>query len=383
MARLLPESDKQGVSDTMWESNSVTRALGIQHPILQGPFGSGHSSAELAAAVSNAGGLGAYGAHHLSGEQILALAADIRRRSERPFNLNLWIPRPAEWGRPMDESRETAYLQQLGPLHEQLDLPPPARASNSLHDFNEQVEALLEARPAVFSFVFGIPERSILERCAERGIVTLGAATCVAEALALEDAGVDMVVASGLEAGGHRPAFVEEPQPRSLLSTFALLPRVRDAVSIPVIAAGGIGDRRGVAAALALGADAVQIGTAFLACEESGASALHRSLLRDPDGCDTVLTRAVSGRLARYIRNRLTESADQWPDPALPYPLQLSLTRPLAKASVDRGSADFATMAAGQIAGLSRHRRAAELMASLVAGGLPDTASPQEETIEE
>ncbi|MFC6633879.1 NAD(P)H-dependent flavin oxidoreductase [Microbulbifer taiwanensis] len=367
----------------MWENNPVTSALGIQHPILQGPFGSGHSSAGLAAAVSNAGGLGAYGAHHLSGEQILALAKDIRAKTSHPFNLNLWIPRQAEWGLPMGEAREAAYLQQIKPFFEELDLPPPARAENPLHDFDEQVEALLEARPAVFSFVFGIPDRNILECCAERGIATLGAATSVEEALALERAGVDMLVASGLEAGGHRPAFLEEPQPRSLMSTFSLLPKIRDAVSIPVIAAGGIADRRGVDAAFALGADAVQIGTAFLACDESGASPLHRSLLRQPEGCDTVLTRAVSGRMARYIRNRLTEATAAWPDPALPYPLQMSLTRPLARASAERGSADFATMAAGQIAGLSQHRRAAELMASLVADYAPETASPEGRTVKE
>lgn len=367
----------------MWENNLVTRALGIQYPILQGPFGSGHSSTELAAAVSSAGGLGAYGAHHLSGEQILALAADIRARTARPFNLNLWIPRPSEWGQPTSGAREADYLQRIRPFFEELDLPPPARIDNPLHDFDEQVEALLEARPAVFSFVFGIPDKKILERCAERGITTLGAATCVAEALALERAGVDMLVASGLEAGGHRPAFLEEPQPRSLLSTFALLPKIRDAVSIPVIAAGGIADRRGVDAAFALGADAVQVGTAFLACDESGASPLHRSLLRDPEGCNTVLTRAVSGRMARYIRTRLTEATAQWPDPALPYPLQLSLTRPLARASTARGSADFATMAAGQVAGLSRHRSAAELMASLVADTSPESASPEEKTVKE
>lgn len=367
----------------MWENNPVTRALGIRYPILQGPFGSGHSSVELAAAVSNAGGLGAYGAHHLSGEEILALAAGIRARTSRPFNLNLWIPRPSEWGQPMSEAREASYLQRMKPFYEELDLPAPTRAENPLHDIREQIEALLEARPAVFSFVFGIPDKKILERCAERGIVTLGAATCVAEAEALERAGVDMLVASGLEAGGHRPAFLDEPQPHSLLGTFALLPKIRDAVSIPVIAAGGVADRRGVNAAFALGADAVQVGTAFLACDESGANPLHRSLLRKPEGCDTVLTRAVSGRMARYIHNRLTESCARWPDPALPYPLQMSLTRPLAKTSAERGSADFATMAAGQIAGLSRHHSAADLMASLVADHSLETASPEEETIKE
>lgn len=349
-----------------FRDNPVVEALGLTYPVLQGPFGSGHSSAELAAAVSNAGGLGAYGAHHLSGEEILALAGDIRSRSDKPFNLNLWIPRGQEWGEPSGREREKAYIQQLAPFYEELSLAPPDAAKNPLHDYDDQVEALLEARPAVFSFVFGIPERSVLARCAERGIKTLGAATTVAEAVALEEAGVDMVIASGLEAGGHRPAFLTEPEPRSLLTTFTLLPKVRDAVSIPVIAAGGIADSRGVRAALALGADAVQVGTAFLACEESGASSLHKQLLRKKGGVDTVMTRVVSGRMARYIRNRLTEASDGWTDPALPYPLQMSVTRPLSSASTASGHPDFATMAAGQVTGLSCQVHAAELLSALM-----------------
>lgn len=347
--------------------NSVIKALGVTYPVLQGPFGSGHSSAELAAAVSNAGGLGAYGAHHLSGEAIRVLAADIRSRTDKPFNLNLWVPRDREWGEPFSKVREQAYLKQVAPLYHEMSLTPPGAAENPLHDYREQIEAILEARPAVFSFVFGIPEPEILERCAERGIKTLGAATTVAEAVALENAGVDMVIASGLEAGGHRPAFLTEPEPRGLLTTFALLPKVRDAVSIPVIAAGGIADNRGVRAAMALGADAVQVGTAFLACAESGASDLHKQLLRKKEGVDTVMTRVVSGRMARYIRNRLTESSDSWPDQALPYPLQMSVTRPLSRASTANNNRDFATMAAGQITGLSRHVHAAELLSALVA----------------
>lgn len=358
-----------------WRDSAVTRILGLTCPILQGPFGSGHSSAELAAAVTNAGGLGAYGAHHLSAEDILALAGDIRRRCDGPFNLNLWIPREKEWGLPSDPTRERAYLQQLAPIYNELSLPAPVRAENPLPDYAEQVEAILEARPAVFSFVFGIPEPSILARCAERDIRTLGAATTVAEAIALEAAGVDMVIASGLEAGGHRPAFLSEPDPRSLLTTFTLLPQVRDAVSIPVIAAGGIADRRGVRAAMALGADAVQIGTAFLACDESGASRVHRSLLRQQESAETVLTRVASGRMARYIRNRLTETSAAWPDPALPYPFQMSLIQSLSRASAARNLPDFATMAAGQVAGLCRHSSVAELMAALI-GDSPDGIDP-------
>jgi NAD(P)H-dependent flavin oxidoreductase YrpB (nitropropane dioxygenase family) len=139
-----------------------------------------------------------------------------------------------------------------------------------------------------------------------------------------------MLVASGLEAGGHRPAFLAQPQAPSLLSSFALIPQIRDAVSIPLIAAGGIADRRGLLAATALGADAVQVGTAFLACDESGASQLHKSALRAGHEVETALTRVYTGRLARYIKNRLIEAASEWPDMALPYPFQAALTRPLA-----------------------------------------------------
>lgn len=354
----------------MWQDNTVTRQLGIQYPILQGPFGSGHSSVELAAAVSNAGGLGAYGAHNLPAEKILALIGEIRGKTAQPFNINLWVPAShndsREWGRPLDKPREQAYLRQIKPFFEQLDVPLPAEVVSEEQDFDAQIEAILEARPAAFSFVFGIPSARILKRCAERGIVTIGAATCVAEALALEKAGVDMLVASGLEAGGHRPAFLAQPQAPSLLSSFALIPQIRDAVSIPLIAAGGIADRRGLLAATALGADAVQVGTAFLACAESGASQLHKSALRAGHEVETALTRVYTGRLARYIKNRLIEAASEWPDMALPYPFQAALTRPLAQAAATQGTADSAAMATGQVTGLIRHTRAAELIQSLL-----------------
>ena len=217
----------------------------------------------------------------------------------------------------------------------------------------------------VFSFIFGIPPRDILEECRAKGIVTIGTATTPDEAAALEEAGVDAIVASGFEAGGHRGSFLR-PAEDSLTGTLSLVPQVVDLVNVPVIAAGGIGDARGVVAALALGAEAVQIGTAFLGCDESGASRLHREALRGPDARHTGLTRGFTGRLARGIRNRLMEELNRNGTEVLPYPLQRGLVRNLATAAEAAGRADLLPLWAGQSASLSTGAEVVAFLDSLV-----------------
>jgi nitronate monooxygenase len=218
----------------------------------------------------------------------------------------------------------------------------------------------------VFSFVFGVPDAAILAECRTRGVVTMGTATTVAEAVALDDAGVDVVIASGFEAGGHRASFLA-PAESSLTGSLALVPQVVDAVKAPVVAAGGIADGRGVAAALVLGAAGVQVGTAFLACEESNAAPAHREAVLAAKSGGTLLTRAFSGRLARGLRNRLADHLAPVKDP-LPYPVQGDLLAPLRREALARNRADLLSLWAGQAAPLVRHRRAQDVFAALLAG---------------
>jgi len=252
----------------------------------------------------------------------------------------------------------------MGDLAE-LGVSRPAYRPYSPLRFEDQARVLLESNVPVFSFVFGIPPREILEECRARGIFTVGTATTPEEAVALEQAGVDAIVASGFEGGGHRGSFLRSAED-SLTGTISLVPRTVDLVDVPVIAAGGIADSRGIVAALALGADAVQMGTVFLACKESGASALHRDALLGEQAGHTSLTRGFTGRLARGIHNRLLEQLNQSGAEVLPYPLQRALVRNVATAAEAAGRSDLVPLWAGQSAPLSRFTDVDELLSSLV-----------------
>ncbi len=348
----------------MWRDTAITRRLGLDYPIIQGPFGGGLSTVGLVAAVSNSGGLGSYGAHLLAPSEIHALAAEIRQATDRPFALNLWVSDHDEGGLEMSAAAFAKSLARFQPFYEELGIAPPTRPEKFTVRFEDQIGAILDARPPVFSFVFGIPSREILFECRKRGIITLGAATTVDEAVAIEQAGVDLVLATGFEAGGHRPAFLR-PAEESLVGTLALVPQVVDRVKIPVVAAGGISDGRGVAAALTLGAQAVQLGTAFLACVESGASATHREKIFSPDAHHTVLSRSFTGRLARFIRNQFIERLEHSTPSPLPFPLQSWFTGFIKLAAAEHGKSEFMSLYAGQGAPLLRHRSAANLMRAI------------------
>lgn len=279
----------------MWKYTEVTRRLGLAAPIIQAPFGGGISSVDLVVAVCESGGLGSFGVHHLDANDIGVVARQIRARSARPFALNLWIPL-TDSDDPQTEgaalARNTALFQ---PYSTERGVQATRRPERFSPLYAEQIEAVLAARPAVFSFVFGIPEQSVLRRCRELDIVTIGAVTTVDEAIAMEGAGVDMIVATGFDAGGHCVSFLNGAE-ESLTGTFSLIPQVVDAVRIPVIAAGGIADARGIAAALTLGAQAVQIGTAFLACDESNTDAIHRGMFFSHKARCTELPPIFDGR---------------------------------------------------------------------------------------
>ena len=347
-----------------WNENRLTAKLGIDYPIIQGPLG-GLSSQRLTATVSNFGGLGSFGAHSLAPGAIEDMIAEIRSLTSKPFAMNLWVSMEDEGARTVDENGFNRSLAPLVTHLAALGAPPPTYKPYSPKRFEDQARVLLGANVPAFSFIFGIPARDILEECRAKGIVTIGTATTPEEGAAIQEAGVDAVVASGFEAGGHRGSFLRSAED-SLTGTLSLVPQVVDVVDVPVIAAGGIGDARGVIAALALGAEAVQMGTVFLSCEESGASRLHRETLRRRNAGHTALTRGFTGRLARAIRNHLMENLNRSGTEILPYPLQRELVRNLSIAAEAAGRADLVPMWAGQSANLSTCTDVSAFLTSLV-----------------
>jgi nitronate monooxygenase len=351
-------------------SHRLTSLLALDHPIVQGPFGGGLSSIALASAVSNAGGLGSFGAHHLAPRAITTLVHDLLAATNRSFAVNLWVPQPDEHD-PLPDLTE--HIARLTPLYQRLSpkttsqLPTPPSLSATPPAFDEQIDALLAAAPPVISFVMGIPSPDVLDTARSKGIITIGTATTVEEAVAIERAGMDVVVASGSDAGGHRGAFLRSVD-ESLVGTFSLVPQVADAMTIPVIAAGGIADRRGVRAALALGADGVQVGTAFLSTDESGANPAHKRVLRGEAAKVTILTRLFSGRTARGIPNALTRELAEHERHVPRYPVQNALTQPLRTAAAEQGRADLLALWSGQSAALAKGHDAQAVLAELLAG---------------
>ena len=347
-----------------WNRNRLTARLGIDYPLIQGPLG-GLSSQRLTAAVSNFGGLGSFGAYALAPDAIRDVIAEIRGLTSKPFAMNLWVSTEDEGARASDEAAFNRSLAPLAAHFAAVKAHPPAYKPYSPVRFEDQARVLLEANVPVFSFVFGIPGRDILDECRARRIAIVGTATTPDEAVALQEAGADAIVASGFEAGGHRGSFLR-PAEDSLMGTFSLVPHVVDAVDVPVIAAGGIGDARGVVAALALGAEGVQMGTVFLTCEESGASRPHRELLSEGRPVRTALTKTFTGRLARGIHNRLMDELGREDIEILPYPLQRALVRSLAVRAEAAWRTDLLPLWAGQSATLSTCTDVAAFLDQLV-----------------
>ncbi len=334
-------------------------------PIVLAPLG-GVGTVKLAAAVSNAGGLGFLPCAYSTGAEIGARVAELRALTGHPFGLNLFVePAASHAGtaEALDEQVLRAH-ERLRPFREALKIPHPAAPPAPATDYDEQWAAVLAARPAFFSFTFGIPDARTLGRFRAAGIFTVGTATTVEEAVAIERAGADAVCAQGAEAGAHRGTFLA-PVGESLIGTLALVPQVVDAVRIPVIAAGGIGDGRGVAAVLALGAAAAQLGSSFLLADEAGTSPPYRRALRDESARRTTLTTAFSGRAARGLRNRFVDEVRA--GEIAPYPHQNALTRDVRTASARNDTADYLSLWAGQAVRLAREKPAGEIVKELVA----------------
>lgn len=349
----------------MWNKNRITELLGIEYPILQGPFGGGLSTVELTTTVSNLGGLGGFGAYTLSPQEIYDIHTAIQSQTDKPYNLNLWVNDHDIIDEEHTKEQYQKTVETFKPYFDllQTDIPAPLLSFESR--FQNQLDVVLDIKPKVFSFMFGLLDENIIEDLHRQGTVVLGNATTLDEAVALEKTGVDIIVASGFESGGHRPSFMDQAE-LSTTGTFVLIQLIKDKVKIPVVAAGGIANGRGIAGAFKLGADAVQIGTAFLATEESGALPIHKEFLFSDAAKSTTLSRAYTGRLGRGITTKITRDVLAATDKTLPFPLQTYFMGALRKAALEQQKNDLIFFWSGQIAPILKHKKASTLMQSLI-----------------
>jgi nitronate monooxygenase len=329
-------------------------------PVVLAPMGGGPSTPELTAAVSNGGGLGSLAAAYSTPERIEQDIARVRELTRRPFAVNLFSP-PAQLPPVEDASPVAGFLR---PYHERLGLQAPQLPRKPAEDFDQQLEAVAMARAPIVSFTFGLLPAKATERLKAQGIYLIGTATTVEEARQLEQAGADAVVAQGSEAGAHRGTFAVEAE-EALIGTVALVPQMADAVRVPVIASGGIMDGRGIVAAMVLGASAVQMGTAFLACKEAGTNAAYREALAQAREDQTTLTRAFSGKMARGLRNEFIKQWNASGLAHLPFPWQNAFTQPMRRAAAQAGQAGLLSLWAGQGVTMLRECSAEKLMSNL------------------
>lgn len=353
------------VRSAAWPNRRLLDLLKIELPIVQAPMG-GHTSSDMPVAVSNAGGLGSFPCALMTPAQIREEVGRMRTRTGKPINLNFFChPIPTR-----DATLESAWRQRLAPYYEELMVEPPLPPAVALAPFGaEMCDLAVELRPAVVSFQFGLPAQMLIDRLKAAGCRIFGTATTVTEARWLADHGADAIVAQGIEAGGHRGTFL--PSAATFrIGTLTLVPQVADAVKVPVIAAGGIGDGRGIAAALTLGASAVQMGTAYLFCPEASVSPLYRAALKSARDRTTVITNVLTGLPARVFENRLTRELGPLASGVPAFPLPAAALAPLRSEAEFQGAADFSTFYAGEAASLGREMPAAELTLKLAAEAL-------------
>ena len=344
-----------------WPNTVLSERLGIRYPIIQAPMAGGPGTPQLVAAVSNAGGLGCLAGGCLHPESLRQAIIEVRALTDQPFAVNLSAAHPAK----PDPVRIARAHELLAPFRADLGLPPEPPPLPELPGFDEQLDIILETAGPVLSFVFGTPDAAYLALLREAGITLLGAATLLLEGIVLEESGVDFIIAQGAEAGGHRGAFVGHPE-QGLVGAMTLTPLLAKHIAVPIIAAGGIMDGRGIAAAHVLGAVGVQMGTAFLACPESGAHPAYKAMLSQGSEIATTLTRVFTGRHGRVLRNRFVNALHAHEAELPGFPLQLFLTQDLRQAAAEQGLTDFMALWAGQGCHLCEDRPAAELMAAWV-----------------
>lgn len=327
-----------------WKHTSVSELLKIEYPIIQAPMAGGITTPELVSAVSEYGALGSVGAGYLTSVQLEEQIKEIKARTSKPFNVNLFVPEDQVSFSKEDIHRMSDVLKKMNMPVKDFTFSNEANQIN----YEKQLEVILQNDVPICSFTFGIPSKEVITDLKREKLIVIGTATTVEESLLFEEWGADLVVAQGSEAGGHRGTFKGSVKSDACIGTMALVPQITDALSIPIIAAGGIADARGIAAALILGAKGVQIGTVFIPCLESGAAASYKSKIINSNENDTVLTKAFSGKYARGITNDFIQNMKPYENLLLPYPAQNEITRPLRNQASKEHNANNMSLWAGQ-----------------------------------
>ncbi|MFD1068016.1 NAD(P)H-dependent flavin oxidoreductase [Oceanobacillus locisalsi] len=346
----------------MWNKNTLTEKIGIRYPIIQAGMAGGITTPELVAAVSNAGGLGTLGAGYLNAEQTKESIRKIKQLTDKPFAVNLFTPETPEV-----RSEEVNQANEwLSPFREALHISQVPEVNEiTTAVFEQQIQVIIEEQVPVCSFTFGIPSRSVLQQLQAENILLMGTATTVAEAKANEENGMDMVVMQGSEAGGHRGTFSGSFED-AMIGTMALIPQTADNVTIPVVAAGGMSDGRGVLASLVLGAQGAQLGTAFLTTSESGANKQHKNAVLNSRENQSAITSAFSGKPARGIQNDFMIKMKQYETHLPAYPIQNSLTKPIRGEAGKQNLPEWMSLWSGQNPRLCKQQPAGEFIASIV-----------------
>ncbi|MBS8263021.1 nitronate monooxygenase [Mesobacillus boroniphilus] len=348
----------------MWD-NRVNELLNIEYPIIQAPMAGGVTTPELVASVSNAGGLGMVGAGYMEPGQLRSQIREIKMLTSRSYGVNFFIPadfRISKLDFDLAFNRLQSVRDELNIKEEVLVLPDPKEDQVK---FAELLDVIIEEKVPVCSFTFGIPSEEVISKLKRKGVILVGTATSVNEAVMNENAGMDIVVGQGSEAGGHRGSFSENGGDH-LIGLMSLIPQITDRVSIPVIAAGGIMNGKGFIAALCLGAKGVQMGTAFLTCKESGAHKVYKEAVLQATDSDTVLTRAFSGKWARGIKNQFIIELEESMVPIPDYPIQNKLTSKIRKAAATENDSRFMSLWSGQSPGLAKDQTVKDLIRNIV-----------------
>lgn len=345
----------------MWHKNKITKQIGIDYPIIQAPMAGGITTSKLVSSVSNAGALGMIGAGYMNPEQLRQLIREIKELTTRPFGVNLFIP---EQSKVSDkEIKEANKL--LQPFREALGMESELTTGQNVSTFEENLKVVIEEQVPVCSFTFGVLSKDVIRELKKHNIIVIGTATTVNEALINENVGMDAVVVQGSEAGGHRGSFSKDFQ-ESLVGLMALVPQAVDQVNIPVIASGGVMDARGVIASMFLGAEGVQMGTAFLTTIESGAHEQHKKAILRSNEDETMLTTVFSGKPARGINNQFMIELKRHEDLIPGYPIQHYLTSHIRKEAAKQSNPEFMSLWSGQGTRLSKHQSVNELITGIV-----------------
>lgn len=348
--------------------NKVAELFDITYPIIQAPMAGGITTPELVSAVSNNGGLGMIGAGYMSPEKLRTCIHEVRQKTENNFGVNVFVPSEfhvtEETIDTSKKSLESIYKTLSIDVNMLLEIPT---SKCTYQKYEKQLEVIIEEDVPICSFTFGVPSKETIKKLKDNGIILVGTATTVREAILIEKLEMDVVVAQGYEAGGHRGSFLNRSEDGAI-GTMSLVPQIADAVDLPVVAAGGIMDSRGLRAAMFLGAKAVQMGTAFLTCQESGANELHKKAILNAEEDETTLTRSFSGKMARGLKNQfireMKEKEKELPD----YPIQNYLTNPIRKVANEQQKKEYMSLWSGQSPRLAKNQTVGELIHQIMEG---------------